>query len=368
MKMQEALALASETSRFIGFSVFLTCVAFARHAVCDTSTEPTVIGPLLGNVILEPGADFSGRSFAGTQLVRQDLTGAVFDNCDLNGAKFIECMLEDVSFQNASLTGAAFIDTSLANADFENATITDCYFGWTLSPSQIKQTRSFRKKNLHGVRLTRESLGENWDLRGFDLRKSTIAGGGDFRDVAFDDAKIAGAKIEAKVDFEQLRNTVEVRNGMFPVVYHAKFNCNLSKLDLRGATLHFPPGIKFDLSDANVDDCVLYFTTNDATEAIETTWSYMQGRLRSTVMFGGNLSRINFDNMILDRVFTTRTNFTDASFHNTVIVWSNLGAIENSLTFSQLRETYNVEHGLLSELRFLPDALKTKLFVERKQP
>lgn len=371
MKMQDALKMASKVRCFIGISVFLACLAFASHAMCDTSTEPTIIGPLLGDVVLEPGANFSGRNFAGTQLVRQDLTGAQFSNADLNGAKFIECMLKDASFQNASLTGAVFIETSLFNADFENATITDCHFEWTLSPSQIKQTRSFREKNLQGVRFTRATLGENLDLRGFDLRKSTIAGGGDFRDVAFDGAKIAGAKIEAQVDFEQLRNAVEVRNGMFPAIYHAKSNCNLSKLDLRGAKLHFPPGVAFDLSDANIDDCLIYFTTNEATEAteaIEGTWSYKQGRLRSTAIFGGNLSGINFDNMILDRVFITRANFKDASFRNTVIVWSNLGVVENLLTVSQLRETYNVEHGLLSEFRFLPEALKAELFLKHKQP
>jgi uncharacterized protein YjbI with pentapeptide repeats len=348
--------------------IFLACFAAANGAMCDTSTEPTVIGPLLGDVVLKPGFDFSGRFFSGTQLVRQDLSGAIFDNADLNGARFIECILEGASFQNSSLTGAAFIDTSLVNADFENATITDCYFGWTLSPSQIKQTRSFREKSLHGVRFTRATLGNITNLQGFDLRNATLVGGGDFRDVAFDGAQITGADFQAKVDFEQLRNTVEVRKGVFPAIYHAKLDCNLSKLDLRGAKLHFPPGIKFDLSDANIDDCVIYLTANEATEAIEATWSYKQGRLRSTVMSGGNLSRINFDNMILDRVSTTQTNFTDASFHNTVIVWSHLGAVEDSLTVRQLRKTYNVDHGLLSEFRFLPDALKAELSVERKQP
>jgi len=327
----------------------------------DTESLPTILGPGLTGAELKPGADLSGKNFAGTQLFEQDLSGANFDNADFHGATIQECNLTGASFQNARLSGAKFIDNIILDANFTNATITDYYGG--LYSSQLIQTRSFREKNLHGVRLTRSTLGDVTDLKGFDLRNATIAGGGDFRDVEFDGAQIGGATFEAQVDFEQLRKTVEVSKGRFPAKYHAWFDANLSNLDLRGASLSSQTGIVFNLSDAKIDECNIHLKSNDAKAVIESTWSYKQGRLRSCGLSGCDLSGISFDNMILDHVYFTSVNLTDASFRNTVIVWSYLGLREATLTAEQLRETYNAKHGHLSEFRNLPDQLKVDLEV-----
>lgn len=342
----------------------------ASNCFGDTTTLPTVLGNQVKTVVVGPRANFSNKRLYGTQLVGENLNHADFTNADLRGALFLECDLSGAIFDNCSFIGSRFSDNIVSGASFVDAIINDAgpcggnsHAYLFLTPVQLAQTLSFKEKDLHGVAFRRTSLGPDADLRKFDLRNATLLDE-DFTDVLFDGAQITGTSFEGKVDFEQLRKTVEVSKGRFPAKYHAYFDVNFSKIDLRGASLSFQNDIKFDLSDANIDDCRIDMQPNeDNKAAIESTWSYKQGRLRSLGLSRADLSGISFDNMILEHVMFSSIKFTGASFRNTVIVWSDLNCHFDPPTAEQLRETYNAKHGHLTEIRFLPEQLKVDLEV-----
>ena len=216
-------------------------ICFSQTALSDTRTNPTVLGPDVTNVEIKPDADFSQKKLSGSVFNDVDLSSANFDLADLRGATFIDCDLSNASFRYTSFSGSQFMDCKISNANFSGAIIShisdaggESHARFYLNAKQLASTKSFQTRNLRGYALHRRMLGENTDLSGFDLREVTFVGG-DFRDVDFQDAQISGARSYATIDFDQWRETSEVRNGRFPAHFYARNDTDLSGLDLRGA-------------------------------------------------------------------------------------------------------------------------------------
>jgi len=341
---------------------WILCFALAANARGDQDSFPTVLGHHVKDVVVKPGADFSGRALRGSQFCSEDLSGASFDNADLNGTRFLECDLSGASFKNASLSGATIEDCKMAGADFLNADITNYDSNSGLPSEQLLKTRSFREKTLRGYAFSRAALGSHTDLRGFDLRDARLYG--DLRDVRFDGAQITGAKFSGRLDFEQLRNTVEVKDHRFPAKFSARTgSCNLANLNLRNAEIHLDRGVPFDLTNAKIDYCHIWFGGNRATEALASTWSFKQRRIRSTRLTNADLSGVCFDDMILDRLDLSSVDLNDASFRNAVFVGASLSAVGESLSAEQVKQSYNAKNDLLSEAG-LSDRLKAELGIE----
>lgn len=167
------------------------------------------------------GASFSGGEFRNTSFANSDLSNAVFKSCRF---------LESVSFRGSILTGADFSrSTDLREVDFSGATINNANFQHNvvyydpsdigaITKEQIYSTKSYKEKNLSGIKLIGNINMSGWNLRGQNLMNSSLNLNGEqasMQNTDFSYADLRGADMERNnADGYIVRNTIMQDGGI----------------------------------------------------------------------------------------------------------------------------------------------------------
>ena len=133
----------------------ITVTGQGVHA--DTSAPKIVLGKGVREVFVGPNMNVAGRDLRGTVIVGQDLTGAVFDGCQLFDVRIVECDLSHASFRDVNFYGGLVVDCTVDGADFTGARINgngmrlgrgNSRCGLDLSWKQFESTESYQTRDL----------------------------------------------------------------------------------------------------------------------------------------------------------------------------------------------------------------------------
>lgn len=169
------------------------------------------------------GPDYSNGNYDGVDFsnaaLYPTLVGANFENSSLRDAKFTWTgsirNLTDGNFRNADMRGLTAYSANFTGADFSEASIhgtddkSSDFDDSTLTIDQLKQTLSFKNKNLSYMYLRLKTMA-NVDFSGFDFTGSRI--GPDLAGSNFTDANIDRVTFEASnLTYEQLSQTANFK-------------------------------------------------------------------------------------------------------------------------------------------------------------
>jgi uncharacterized protein YjbI with pentapeptide repeats len=324
--------------------------------VMDDDYAPSVtLGPWARGLKVEPGMNASGRCLRESKFICQDLTGAVFDNCDVGGVLFHSCDLAKASFKGAHLTGGGFTDCRFTGADFTDAIINGPV-GADLSEEQLKSTRSYRTKDLRKCLIASYTDREpewldyqaKYDFRGTRLEDAVLSG--DLRQCDFTDASIDGIKIlRGKINFSQIASTASFkRRQLWRVTFRVLIEgtCDFSGIDLRGTTL-------FAGRDALFRDAIITDSTCTITWAqLATTKSYKEGNLSGLTLKQSDLSGADLSRQNLTGVKFAQCDFARAKLDDAVITNAQFAQVPfgdcTGLTLGQIRSTWNYKNGRMA--------------------
>ncbi|MDR2642846.1 MAG: pentapeptide repeat-containing protein [Planctomycetaceae bacterium] len=226
---------------------------------------------------------YNGINFSKSRFYGVRFTDVTFDNCLFNEIILHRCTL-DGNFQNCDFTdsvlhygGRNF--SKLANSfEPDLLGVTTLSLVLPFSVENLKQTKSFKEKNLSGVDL-KIAQGEAIDFSGFDL---SFAG---LREVSaqcrFDNAFLFNTYLST-INKEQLYSTESYKNGTINYVEFAGgnfSNVNFVKFNLTGCEFPFVDLRAADFTGAVITDCNFEKAKNLTAEQIKSTWNYKSRRM-----------------------------------------------------------------------------------------
>jgi uncharacterized protein YjbI with pentapeptide repeats len=332
-----------------------------RHASADTETPRVKLGQSAAGLVVGPGMNASGTDLRGSVFIGQNLTGAVFDRCDLQAVRIFDCNLSRASFVGTKLTGADIGECPIDGADFTDAIINaiarTAGDRLRLSEAQIKSTRSYKTRQLSNCEISAGDRAPRFDFRAADLTSAAL-GGGDFTRCDFTDARIHQISIGGLVTFWQLASTHDFKqrrslrvsiSGRWPG-FGADGKWDFSGIDLRGSTFDFGNGIDLDFTDADIARCT--FIGGITSADLCSTKNYKAGNL-----VGINLRMIDLTKCDLSAVNLTEARFGQCKFNNAnfkeaVITGADFGPQSGPFAFrestglsaNQIRTTWNYKH------------------------
>ena len=371
--------------------VIFVCGLMLIRQVCDacgdTESPRVILGPSAKDLVVGPGMNAAGRDLRGCEFVTQDLTGAVFDDCNLYGVLIDGSILKRASFRGAIFQGAN-VEVSLNDngVDFTDATINGVwrssaegfdFYGLELSPHQLMSTWSYKNKDLRQcmIRCSNTS-GEavKLDFRGADLRKATIQG--DCSKCDFTDARIYRVFFgNGSITFDQLASTSDFKRGSLSVrlaidrktAARSPGKWDFSRINLKGSDLYYPPP-DADFADTKINDCTI--RNGFTKQQLYSTASYKKGNLAGLRLASSDLSGCDLSNMNLTGCRFFHCKFTDVDFKNAVITGASFGPDNSNtksdlLTIKQIKSTWNYKHNRMEGIT-LPKDIDDALEKERK--
>ena len=351
------------------FAVF----AFQQQAKLSADTEqPRVkLGPRANGLRVGPGMNAVGTELRGTEIVGQNLSGSIFDRCNLDGVRIYQCDLSNASFKSAKLTGATIDDCKIDSADFSDAVIN----GWLpiyrggmtmLTPDQLKTTRSYRTKDLSRCSITAAARNKQnrrirceYDFSNANLENADLFGG-DFRDSDFTNAKVTGLRISGcKFAFRQLASTLSyreksLRNLDLSVTFDGPESPDFSDVDLTNTRFssRFRPDAIF--ADAKISGCA--FQKSISFTQIAATKNFKQRDLTGIRFSRLNLANGDFSNVDLSGAYFNYCDLTNAKFNDAIVTGSWFDSC-SGLTESQIKSTWNFKNGRVHQIKQLPGEL-----------
>jgi uncharacterized protein YjbI with pentapeptide repeats len=210
-----------------------------------------LLGAQFDGAILD-GVNFTGANLAGASFHGADISGAVLRETTRQGwtraqfettasylnrqVRHVDLSANDLSgwdFSHADLTGANFENSNVVGTVFDDAIIRDANFILTqLSFAQLRTTRSYRDRDLRGIKLLELDVG-GWDFTGQDLRDADLRWGRVDSRTRFSGARINGAYVAVRDGanswtFDHLYSTASYQRRDLSGV---QFWGNLSRID-----------------------------------------------------------------------------------------------------------------------------------------
>ncbi len=197
------------------FSTDFTGANFTRANLTSANLYDAILANADLTDAVIAGADFSSSSITLSQLYttksykEKNLSGVGLDELDLSNADFSRINLTsarlswstftNANFRNANLTNADLNLSTFTNADFTDAVIAGADFSFSsITLSQLYSTKSYKDKNLSGIRLSDLDLtGVNFE--GQNLMNADLTDA-DFRGANLTNAGFRGANL-TNVDF-----------------------------------------------------------------------------------------------------------------------------------------------------------------------
>lgn len=235
-------------------------------------------GEFPGFVRVEPGLDARNADLRGVKIRNVKVENANFSGCDFTGADFRQAIFVRCDFSKAVLRDVRSDElTSYVDCVFDGATLEN-FNAKSLTPEQLRSTRSFREKNLKSVRFANRPYLA--DLSGFTLEYSGFSLGAARRNLT-DATLVGGVFYDLTSDqLRQTRNFQTKRYECLTILGTDKKTLDYRGFDFSGALLR---GCRFsgldltdaDFTDAVLIDCDLFLTQ----EQLATTWNWKAGRL-----------------------------------------------------------------------------------------
>ena len=255
-----------------------------------------------------------------TSTNKTDYTRANFTGANLTSASFRNATLKDAKFTNATIKGADFYETVI----FAGAVSV----GFT--EAQLKSTKSYQEKDLSGINLGRNYLGD-WNFSGQNLTSASFSSA-NLKNADFTNATINGANFNGVNNFTeaQLKSTKSYQEKNLSGI-NLGYSLDLSGWDFNGqnltsayfgwANLKNADFTNANLTSARFDDVPL--TDVDFTNAIVKNASFAgtkltgftEAQLKSTKSYQEkDLSGISLSNRDLSGWDFNGQNLTSASF------------------------------------------------------
>lgn len=337
----------------------LLLVLLTPVAQADTEQPRVKLGPWAGPLNVGPGMNAPGRNLRGSEFVRQDLTGAVFEGSDLCGVHFWQCDLSKASFKGTDLSKAFIDECTLEGADFTDAIVNDAFLlkafpDTYLSEEQLRSTRSYKTRNLSKCVIPGLGGPDDPDVPPrYDFRNAKLEGAvlayGDFTQCDFTDASIDGIKAHCKMAFAQLASTKTFKTGRLrgmDLSLSFVGRSDFSGIDLTGTHLAIGRAPDAIFKDAVINGCQLGGRTR---EQLYSTKSYQQGSLLGITFRQTDMSGWSFARQNLTGCKFSQCKFTGADFEDAVITdvqFANVGFGDcTGLSVEQIRSTWNFRNG-----------------------
>lgn len=341
----------------------------------DTETPRVLLGPGVQGVKVGPGMNVVGRDLRGTRLTGHDLSGAVFDGCNLFDVEIYQCDLTGASFRNVVFQGGSVIDCSLKGADLTDATINyngillrwdpdRC--GLDLSWEQLKSTQSYKTRQLDHCVLRLPITAEALDFSGGNLSHTSFLQG-DLTGCDFTNADIVATRFSlVKVSFGQLAATRDFSRGRVQIRYclrdDFRSDFDFSGMNLAGSVVeNIPDDWKFN--DAWINGATLSGLTK---QQLRSTASYSNGDLSRVMLGQSDLTSFEFDGINLTGARFGQCKFQRASFEGAVITGVTIAYGCEGLVVDQIRSSWNFKNRRMKTVK-LPDGLARELRKERVQ-
>ncbi len=364
---------------------FLSVLFIVTHQCARADTEPprVVLGPAVKDLTVGPGMNAAGRDLRGSEFVLQDLTGAIFDGCNLYDVRIYDCILSRASFRGAIFAGARIGDCRVDDADFTNAVINGngffrerFFYTLELSPEQLKSTRSYKTKDLHKCVISGSWSTPAFDFGGADLRQARLING-DFTKCDFTNARIHRTTFgNFTLSFEQLASSADFGGRHLHVhILRGGTNANgltgavdFSGIDLEGSELSgLPPDA--DFTDARISGCA--FREGLTKAQLYSTASYKEGNLTRLVTAWSDLAGCDLAGMNLTGSRFGQCDFTGANLEDAVITDVNFVSVSGvscgcrGLSADQIKSTWNCRHHHMKGIT-LPNEISAALELQRK--
>jgi uncharacterized protein YjbI with pentapeptide repeats len=353
-------------------------MAQAFQASEDGTVPEVKLGPHVAELKVGPKMNAVGKRLRDSSFVAQDLSGAVFDGCDLPGVEFYQCDLMDASFRNADLTGTvfhqcelyrtSFRDVDLTGADFDGCSLDGADFtnaridGRKLKTSafsaeQIVSTRSYKEKRLAyceipGVGGGTADRPEPLPPRFYDFHKAILDHAlmsGDFRGCDFTDASIDEISLfNCEMSFTQLASTKNFKNrNLRHMELRVEFDGppDFAGIDLTGTKLMLKQGQPAKFTGATITDCTFYGTAITK-ERLFTTKNYKDGDLAGITFSGIDFSKCDFSRQNLIHASFLDCDLTGTNFQDAVITHTCFSGASWSAhpTADQIKSTWNYKN------------------------
>lgn len=368
--------------------IVFVCGLMLTWQVCDargdTESPRVILGPGAKDLVVGPGMNAAGRDLRGCEFITQDLTGAVFDDCNLYGVRINCSILKRASFRGAIFQGAN-VEVSLGDegADFTDATINGAwrasaegfkFYGLGLSPHQLMSTWSYKNKDLRQCEIRcSNSPGEavSLDFRGADLREATILG--DCSKCDFTDARIYEVFFgDGSITFDKLASTYDFKNRSLRVrlvigrktAARPSEKWDFSRINLKGSDLDRLP-MDMNFTNAKINDCTI---RNGLTkQQLYSTASYKQGNLAGLSLVSCDLSGYDLSSANLTGCKFHNCKFAGTDFEDAVITAARFSRNNSiaKLTFKQIKSTWNYKNNRMEGIT-LPEDIDAALDKERK--
>ena len=277
--------------------------------------------------------DFSNSSMVNADFSSSTIRDTNFTGADLTNSSFLGSKLYDTNFTNANLSGSFIYFDIIENVSFDGAIINNSYIssyngGLTTEHIKlVKETASFRNKNISGVSLMLNGGDENVlngvDFTDFNLQNTVLFSGST---TIFKNADITGAEIY-NLTTKQLSETLNYKNKDFSGI--KIINGNFEDIKLSG----------FAFGSVNF--------ANSSFNNADFSYSKFSGQLLNISYIGANfsyadLSNVTFSGDFTNANFSNAKNFSAATFSfgfqgNATIKGANFS--NTDITFRQIYNT-----------------------------
>lgn len=364
-------SMRSVTLPYVRSAALLLAFSVIGGVQADTPQPRFKLGPWTGDLEVGARMNAANRNLRGSEFVGQDLSGAVFDGSDLHEVHFWDCDLSAASFRSADLSGAVIEECSrIRGADFTDATVTGLVADYSLSPMQLRSTRSYKVKDLRNCRaISAAERDGTWGKPVLDFAGAVLTGArlnyGDFSACDFTDARIDRIELHAcRMTFRQLASTKNYRDRS---LRNMRFSMTLDEdpdftgMDLTGTQLGVGRGRHARLSEATIVECT--FGPMLRKEDLYATKSYRDGDLRGIQfqqidMAGWDLSGQNLTGCTFWGCNLAGANLDDAVISGVTISAGLAGP--SAITIDPIEATWNYRHGHMNGI-VLPDELSAAL-------
>ncbi len=373
--MPMRLAKLTNTLTFLAATVLVSAPVAA-----DTENPRARLGPAVRDLDVGPNMNAAGRDLRGSEFVGQDLSGAVFDDCNLGDVRIYQCDLPRASFRGADLARLQIGDCNVDGADFTDALINGAghlaggaFYKYVLeiSPEQLKSTRSYKTKDLRQCMIHGAWGAPSFDFRGAHLERAVLTSG-DFTNCDMSDAHVYGVTFRNfTLTFEQLASTADYRRGRLCISVQGGGTSaagltgrwDFSGIDMRGSTL---VGMRSeaDFTDARINCCSMRWGFTSV--QLASTASYKNGDLTDVQMVFIDLSGCDLTGVNLTGSSFAQCQFAGVRLDDAVVTDVNFVSVSGippgckGLTMDQVRSTWNYKHGRMEGIR-LPDKLAEAL-------